>query len=384
MSRKFDKQRWNDILHLMKRGVRHLFLHNGWFKLLALLISAGLWAGLISQDPNVIRNKTFQNVYVEVQGQDVLKRRGRVVTTDLDELLGDVSMTAAVPQLQYEDASASAYKPRIDVSGIQSVGEQEIRIQSNRDSAYGEVVSINPATIKVMVEDYITYQKVPITIRTEGEAPAGWYISQPSVEPQTVSVSGPLSLVKELSRGIVTLDLTTQKWEEGTFRAIGEIKLLNLQGEEINSPLLTISSGGYDNDIVIIQAEMLPTREYNLRQMVQVRGEPEEGYMITGEPEFSRETITVAASENILRELDELSPLQLGSKLLESQELDVSGLTETKVFTLKTNTIEDVKVVQLSGGTVSVTVSIVEIESPLPDGQDAEEPVPAEPTESEP
>ena len=106
--------------------------------------------------------------------------------------------------------------------------------------------------------------------------------------------------------------------------------------------------------------------------------------MITGEPEFSRETITVAASENILRELDELSPLQLGSKLLESQELDVSGLTETKVFTLKTNTIEDVKVVQLSGGTVSVTVSIVEIESPLPDGQNAEETVPAEPPESEP
>ena len=373
MSRHFDKQKWKDILRLLKKGVRHLFLHNGWVKLLAVLISVALWAGLISQDPNVIRNKNFQNVYIEIEGQEDLKKKGRIVTTDLDELLGDVSMTVAVPQLQYEDASASAYELKIDLSGIQSVGEQEIRIQSKNDTVYGEVVNIIPSTINVMVEDYITYQKVPITIRTEGEAPEGWYITQLAVEPQTVSVSGPLSLVKELSRGIVTLDLTAQKWEEGTFRAIGEIKLLNLKGEEINNPLLTISSGGYDNDIVIIQAEMLPTREYNLREMIRLKGEPAEGYRITGEPEFSKETITVAAGENTLRELDELSPLQLGNKILESQELDVSGLTETKVFTLKTNTLDDVKFVQLSGGTVSVTVTIEGTEEPQTAVTDSEE-----------
>ena len=51
-------------LNAAVRGLRHLLLHNGWLKAIAIVISVVLWAGLISQDENITRDKTFQNVSV--------------------------------------------------------------------------------------------------------------------------------------------------------------------------------------------------------------------------------------------------------------------------------------------------------------------------------
>lgn len=377
MSKTINKERWRDILRLLKRGLRHIFLHNGWVKLLAILISIALWAGLISQDPNVIRNKTFNNVDIEIEGHDELKRKGRIVTTGLDELLTGVTMTAAVPQLQYEDADPSAYNLHVDLNSIRSTGEQEVRILSDNSSEYGDVISINPSTIKVNVEQYLTYQTVPITVRTEGEIPENWYISQLAVEPKTVSVSGPASMITQLSRGIVTLDLSARNWEEGTFRTIGTIKLQNLKGEEITSPLITISSNGNNSNVVIMQAEILPSRTYSLSEMVQIKGEPEKGYTVDGEPVFSPDAITIAASGASLDELDEKAPEQRGAEILDSQSIDITGLTDTTVFTLNVNPKRNWTYIQPTGGTVSVTVNIRKAEN-------AAEPNPEETVQAEP
>ena len=181
------------------KAIKHVLFHNGWVKLIALLISLLLWAGLISQDETLTRDKTWQNVNITVSGEESLKKSGYIVTSNLEELLSGVSVTAAVPQKQYETADASAYNLRVDLDEIRANGEaeQELRIQYDNNSEYGEIVNISPSTIKVRVEELFTYQKVPITVRTEGEAPDGWYIEKPTVAPTTVSVSGPISIVKE-------------------------------------------------------------------------------------------------------------------------------------------------------------------------------------------
>ena len=50
MSENKTTGRFGRIMKTLYRGLKHLFLHNGWVKLLAVLISLILWAGLISQD----------------------------------------------------------------------------------------------------------------------------------------------------------------------------------------------------------------------------------------------------------------------------------------------------------------------------------------------
>ena len=90
-----------EIGKIIWKATCHVLFHNGWVKLIALLISLVLWAGLISQDETLTRDKTWQNVNISVSGEDSLKRSGFIVVSDLEELLSGVSVTAAVPQKQY-------------------------------------------------------------------------------------------------------------------------------------------------------------------------------------------------------------------------------------------------------------------------------------------
>ena len=68
-------ERCKSLWEKIRKALGHLFFHNGWVKLLSLAISLVLWAGLISQDPNVTRNKTFQNVKISVLGSSTLSSR---------------------------------------------------------------------------------------------------------------------------------------------------------------------------------------------------------------------------------------------------------------------------------------------------------------------
>ena len=142
--------------------LRHVALHNGWVKLLALLISLVLWTGLISQDDTLTRDKTWQNVNVTVNGSDTLKRNGYIVVSDMEDVLSNVAVTAAVPQKQYESAEVSSYNIRIDLSRINGTGTQEVKILSTSSGTYGKVTNTVPSVLNVEVEEYLVRQRIPV------------------------------------------------------------------------------------------------------------------------------------------------------------------------------------------------------------------------------
>ena len=336
------KSLWTNFV----KALKHLFLHNGWLKLIAVLISIGLWAGLVSQDESITRDKVFQNVTVNLTGYESMLNNGYIVVSDLQELLKDVNFTAAVPQKQYENAEASAYNVRMDFGRISGTGEQEVKLLSSNSSTYGKVVSINPSSITVMVEDFVVRQRIPVSVTVNGEVPDGWYMSTPSVDPALVAVSGPRSLVTTISRARAFIDTADIDWGEGTDVVSADIKLYNRAGEEVNSPLLGITSASLTIDSVLVEYSMLPTRTFTTYDLVNRSGDPAEGYEIS-EVKVSPESITVAAREEVLNQLEEL-PME--------RNVNVKNLSETTVFQLKVQKPSDDSI--LSNDTVTVTVVI--------------------------
>jgi hypothetical protein len=75
--------------------LRALLLENWGAKLLSILIALALWAGLISQDPTLTREKSFRNVAISVNGQETLRRNGFIVLDDLEEALDDAADQAS-------------------------------------------------------------------------------------------------------------------------------------------------------------------------------------------------------------------------------------------------------------------------------------------------
>ncbi len=346
MSRNQSAGQMNRILKMLVSGLKHLFLHNGWVKLLAVLISLVLWAGLISQDESITREKNFQNINVTVSGTDTMKRNGYIVTSNLDELLSSVSATAAVPQKQYSTAEASVYNVRVDLSKINGTGEQELKLLSNASATYGRITSLSPSSVTVQVEEYSVRQRIPVSLTMTGDVPEGWYNTKPTVDPDLIAVSGPRTLVQSISRAKVFVDTSDLEWKENTNWTTAEIHLYNRAGEEVSNSLLTISSESLTIDSVLIDTTIMPKQYFDTRDSVQINGSPADGYAVT-DIRVSPETISIAARSEVLNQMDGL-PLD--------RTVNIAGLTETGVFQLKVQKPSDDAV--LSNDTVTVTVEI--------------------------
>ena len=333
------------------RALKHVFLHNGWLKAIAVVISVLLWAGLVSQDESVTREKVFQNVNVNLTGSDAMRNNGYIVVSNLDEILNNVSIVAAVPQLQYDNAEASAYNVRLDLSKINGTGEQEVKLQSTTSSLYGKVTSISPSSVNVMVEEYNVRPRIPVSVSVEGGIPEGWYMSTPTVDLSLVAVSGPSSLVKRISRAKAFINTDEMEWTEGTIITNSAIKLYTPEGEEISSPLLGISSSSLSIDSVLIETTILPTRTFDVRSLLQLTGDVAEGYEVT-DIKVSPETITVAAKQEVLEQLSDL-PMD--------RTINLKDLNETSVFQLKVQKPSEDAVI-IPNDTVTVTVEISTVE----------------------
>ena len=330
--------------------LRHVLFHNGWVKLLAMLISLILWAGLISQDDSLTREKTWQNVNVTVNGTDTMKRNSFIVVSDLDEMLSNVSVTAAVPQRQYESADVSAYNIRVDLSRLNGTGTQELKILSTASNLYGKVINTVPSVLNVEVEEYSVRQRIPVSVSIGGEYANGWYkdwyLANQTVDPVLVAVNGPRSLVQNILKAKVELNPETLEWTEGALQSTGEIQLYNRSNEKINSPLLDITTEGLSIDTVLIEGTVLPTRTFELNDLIEFQGEVMEGYKVTSF-RISPETVKVAARNEVLEQMDELAI---------DRSVDIQGLSETTVFQIKIQKPSEDAV--LSNDTVTVTVEV--------------------------
>ncbi len=339
-----------EIGKIIWKATCHVLFHNGWVKLIALLISLVLWAGLISQDETLTRDKTWQNVNISVSGEDSLKRSGFIVVSDLEELLSGVSVTAAVPQKQYESAEASAYNLRIDLSRLKGTGMQELKILSTGSAAYGKIVNTVPAVLNVEVEEYSVRQRIPVSVKVGGEYQNGWYrnwyMPNPNVDPTLITVSGPRDLAQSISIARVFIDPDKLEWAEGTLWTTGEIKLYNRAGEEIQSPLLDITTEGTTIDTVLIEGNVLPTKSFSVSNMIEMQGKVKEGFRLVSF-KVSPETVTVAARNEVLEQMNELAL---------DRNISLEDLEETTVFQLKVQKPSEDAV--LSNETVTVTAEI--------------------------
>lgn len=339
---KKENARWSAVL----RRIRALLLDNLGAKLLALFIAVALWAGLITQDPTLTREKQFTNVSVSVNGADTLKRNGFIVLEDASELLDDVSMRVSVPQGQYTAATASNYSVRIDLSRIKEAGEQEVKLLSTNTSTYGTVLEIEPASVTLTVDEYITRYRIPVSVVTEGVPPDGYYATEPSADPPIIAVSGPKSIVSRIVSAEVTASQASLPAKEGTVRRAMAFTLLDENGEAIESDLLQITSESVLTDAIVVEQTVYSERTVFLSDLGLVTGEPAEGYEIKG-IYISPGIVTIAGRWSIIQDIN---------LLYADGTVSVSGLKESINKSLRIRQPSTLKFV--STDTVTVAVEI--------------------------
>lgn len=325
----------------------------------SLLIAIFAWSALVASDGTLTREKVFQNVAVSVTGESSLKSRGYIVMDDITELVPGVRMTVEVSQQNYNRVSGTSYNPHFDLTDVQGVGENQLEINYS-SQLYGPVVSCEPSTVVVNVERYIT-RRVPVVLELVGEAPQGLYLDSYKTDPTMLSVSGPQSLVSSVARAAAKLDLSALTLERESDRSALDVVLQSAKGEPIVSDKISITNQTVITDSIVVETELVPTKDVPLKLETLVAGEPAPGYELTAIA-TEQGTLAVAARQETLDTIEFLTtdqPLDI-----EGATADVSGYVRLKRLTGVENTLptEIAVMASIQEKTIERTLRNVDVE----------------------
>lgn len=335
------------LMAMLKSLWKYMRRNLGW-KITAFLLAVLMWAGLISQDSSLVREKTFVDVPVSITGAETLQRNGYIVTSDLTANPILVRMKVDVPQLEYNAVTTMNYNPRIELNRIRTAGKQKVKISTTSTSSFGTVTELTPSEVEVNVEEYITRYRIPVTILRSGEVPEGFYLHDVNLDPPLVAVSGPKNLVNQIRRAVVDLDQSSLPAQEGASAMALPLTLLNAFGQKVSSDQLQVTSESVLLDSVVVEYDLYPTQTIPLSAVGMTSGEAAEGYEVK-KVTVSPDTIRAAAS------MDALQTLNLESLYLD-QAVKVDGHKES--FTAQVRVRKPSDVVELTPDNVTVAVEI--------------------------
>ena len=349
------KKKTLDLKAVVKR-ISVFLTHNWQWKLLSLILAVCLWSGLITQDETLTREKVFSDVVINVTNADTLRRNGFIIVSGLDDL-PTVRVSADVPQKNYNSVSASNYNLRIDLSRIRSTGEQTLQVLSSSSSNYGTVTGISVDSVTVQVDEYMTRSRIPVRLNTAGTLPAGFYGGEAQVDPAYVVVSGPKSLVENVVRCVADYDLSSlANSQAGTERTAVPFRLLDGEGNEIDSSLIDVTSQSVSLDSIIVSQTLYTEKSLVINTSDIVVGVPAQGYSIrriSSEPA----TLNVAGRDPFISSLNEFHIAEYTD-----QQIDVTGLDTTVTRTISLNKTGDIA--HYSADTVMITVEIAHQKTP--------------------
>lgn len=315
VSKQKDKQKW---LNKIKKTLTH---NLGW-KITSLVLAVCLWGGLIAQDATLPRDKVIDGVRVQIINTQALRTSGLVVTGGLDEN-ATVRIRARVPQRYYSTANAANYTARLDLSQIQSTGEQTLKISASsaNNSLYGSVAEVYGSEVTVQVEEYAVQTRVPVEVRLTGTAPEGIYPSALTYSPQYVDVGGPKEVVNAAVRCVVEYDQSALSTSRNPNAANLPFVFEDVEGRPLDGTYLTASSIG---QTAVLQRIAVNQYAYTMTQVPVgadsiVKGTPASGYRVTG-VQVTPTSISIAGRETALAPY-----LQADAKIFPYEQIDVDG-----------------------------------------------------------
>lgn len=162
-----------------------LVVHNWPLKLAAAGLATLLYGGLVLSESTATLPVS---IIIEVKGQP-----------------DDTFVLQAIPpvtEVRYVSPSgtraiSSTFKATVDLSNITpGSGAKSVPVDVQSIDDRIDVIDFSPDFVTIQLDDLVA-REIPVTV-DPGTIPDGWDVSQPTVAPTTVVVSGPASVVKDV------------------------------------------------------------------------------------------------------------------------------------------------------------------------------------------
>jgi YbbR domain-containing protein len=307
---------------------------------LSFAFAVAVWISAVTASDPVQQRVFPRTIPIEQMAQDP----ALVISS---EVPGQTSVTVSAPLSIWDRLTADRAPIRawIDLSGIgPGTHTIPVSVEIKQTIRPARVVSWTPRTVTITLEK-LASRELPIQLVRRGEPATGYQADTPILDQNTVTISGPASLVEKANLARVTVDLTQTS---DTIHRVLDVQVLDatenpLEGLTVTPTQVTLTQpisqrGGYRNVVVKVVST----------------GQVAGGYRLTNISVFPP-TVTVFSSNP---QLVERIP-----GFVETAPLDLTGVKDDLEMRLPLNLPNGVEV---SGDqTVLVQVGVAAIEGSI-------------------
>jgi YbbR domain-containing protein len=306
--------------------------------LVALLLALVVWvSAVLSSDPNVDCDLGRQ-IPIEQIGKDPgLKVMSNVPSSVTLKLLAPQTVCN---ELRSQPDSVNAW---VDLTGLKA-GEFDVPVQVQISQSLVRQVSQDPEILKITLEELVS-QEFPVTLAVTGEAPLGYKSGTPKIDPETVLISGPHSLVTKVkeARAAINIDGATQ-----TITQTVAVSPVDESGRVVTGIAVSPSS------VTVTQPINLLGGYRNVIVKVVTTGNVASGYRLTNYFVSPSSVIVFSSDPKLVNALP---------GYIETQPLDLTNTDDDFESLLELNLPEGVS--SVGDSKVLVQVSIAAIESSM-------------------
>lgn len=283
--------------------------HNLGLKLIALMISFGLWF-VVNNINDPTQSKTFYSIPVEILNSELITNEGKVY--EILDGTGTVNVKVRGKESVLRYITKEDIKATADMAELTFMNTVGIKASSSRSNTELEF-DCSIENVKFSIEDVKRIQMV-INTSTTGHPADGYVVGNVTPSQNVVRISGPESVVSKIDHVEAVANIGNYAYTSDINTSV-DLQLYDADDKEIKNNAIKMNISSINVAITI-----LATKEVPLRFAVQ--GTPEDGYVYTGDLESDVQSVLLAGKKSILDGLTEL--------VISDSALDVTDLSEDK------------------------------------------------------
>ena len=290
--------------------MRNKITKNWGLKLVSFLFAVLVWI-VVTNINDPITPLPVSDVPVTIRHGELLTERGQVYevldNTDVIDTVTIYAHRSVIETLDKSNVVAIA-----DMEELTSVDTIPIRLSTNKYNDSLESIRGSIDSVKLNIENKQT-RSIPIRANVVGEVQEGYMLGNVSTEQNLIRVSGPESVVSQITRAQAEVNVSGFT---SNINTDADIRLYDEEGNEIASKGLERSISKVRVSVEILEKKTVPI-SYT------VVGTPADGYRMTGESESTRNNVVIAGRSNVVQKIEIIN--------IPEGVVDVTGATENVI-----------------------------------------------------
>ena len=287
--------------------MKNRLTRNWGLKIASFLSAALLWLVVTNINDPIVSYRVA-DVPVTIRNANLITDRGQVYEV-LDGTDTIDTVTVSAPRSIIDSLDKSNIVAVADINDLTSVDTVPIKLSANKYSDKLDSIRGNIDNVRLSIEEKQT-RSLQIRPVTTGQVREGYKVGDTTTDQNLIRISGPQSVISQVAKAQAEVDISGFTNNIGTD---SDIRLYDDNGEEITAANIEKSITKVRVNVEILELKSLPV-------VCEVTGTPEAGYQFTGELEFSKGMIVVAAKSQILEHVEAIE--------IPAGVLDVSNASE--------------------------------------------------------